>query len=114
MTSKLDSLRALHDAVKAGTRPWREPRDPDDHPHDAHILLAFSGSLDAAHALHKAVLPGWAWEGGTLSNSATVYAPNYPGEDFEAPCYSGEDPDPARALLLAILAALVAQEERGA
>jgi hypothetical protein len=81
---------------------------------------AFSGSLDAAKALHEAVLPGWdvpsldqasnlagspwgcevAWfDGANPNNNRKVYS----GHSF--------DGNPARAWLLAIVRALIAKEK---
>lgn len=73
---------------------------------------AHEGSVDAAIAFVEAVLPGWGWEGGSLTQSATVYHPDYPGDDFEAPVYSGESDTTARAMLIAALKALIAQENQ--
>jgi hypothetical protein len=78
---------------------------------------AFNGSLDAAKALHEAVLPGWrvgqigqqyahqddpsdAW-------SVWIVAPDYLTTCAQA---SAQGPCPARAWLLAILRALHAME----
>ena len=66
--------------------------------------IAEARSLDATLALHEAVLPGWfvqvkLW---TAMNGGAVA---YVGNDFVASAA-----DPARAWLLAILRALIAQE----
>jgi hypothetical protein len=104
-----DALRALRDAVKAGERPWREPCD-SEWPYARFALDAFHGSLDAAHALHKAVLPGWAWD---LSDNCEVQLWP-PSLDFagKVPIFGRAD-TPARAWLLAILEALIAQQGAG-
>lgn len=69
-------------------------------------MHAFCGSLDAAKALHEAVLPGWRWEIGVnlpCSSIAQVWeTPSIP--------HQGVANYPARAWLLAILKALHAQE----
>jgi hypothetical protein len=65
---------------------------------------ASQGSLDAALALHNAVLPGWIW------------SKDYNGE-IEVWKYGlvnskwgrSNNPNPARALLIAILRALIAE-----
>ena len=55
------------------------------------------GSLDAAKALHEALLPGWGWT--VSADGASVY-----GDDPKV--YDGDDArSPARAWLLAILKA---------
>jgi hypothetical protein len=123
MTSKLDSLRALHDTVKAGdidravmvSRGMSSAaRDLGRHEDLSPLTIEkvmIRGSLDAAHALHKAVLPGWDYRLGRDE------------EDFHALVFVSGRMDahkgdwemcqdyPARAWLLAILAALIAQEE---
>jgi hypothetical protein len=73
---------------------------------------AIHGSLDAAKTLHDAVLPGWCWNiddniEGTLAKVWESIVPPqvyYHGADF------GDNP--ARAWLLAILRALIAQGEQ--
>lgn len=95
------ALRAIASAARDNGNYWPAA-------HDA--TKAFDGSLDAALRLHDALLPGWAWEGGSFSNAMSVYPPFYPGEDFDAPCYSGENANLPRALLLAILRALKARD----
>ena len=80
---------------------------------------AFHGSLDCAKALHEAVLPGWHW--GIEDNDQA--------EVFKEPVWDGDsghwapgpsvlsnwcDKDnPARAWLIAILRALIAEEDDG-
>ena len=65
---------------------------------------AFGGSLDAAKALHEAVLPGYRWEG-YQGECFRVWQPDKPEKFIE-----GWDCHPSRAWLLAILRALYAQE----
>lgn len=110
----MTDLDKLIEAVEAGSISTDLIMDAFGHGwDDVLVLAAFDGDLDAALRLHDAQLPGWAWEGGSLSNSVTVYPPFYPGEDFDAPCYSGENAKLSRALLLAILRAVKAQGGRG-
>ncbi len=106
-TTRLDSLRALYDAVMAGTLG-----------HDAFCPMwhqdglcveadnAYEGSLDAALALHEAVLPGWEWHLGPSNAKIYPYNGN-PGKSW-----SGMADTPARAWLLAIISALIAQEAK--
>ena len=65
-------------------------------------LSAYDGSLDAAKALHEAVLPEWDWV--ITPDGASVYSPhdNSPTD--------GDLDNPARAWLLAILRALHGME----
>ena len=67
-----------------------------------HAIGAYNGSLDAAKALHEAVLPGWIW--GRQKNGA-MWVARRP-YTFRAT----RPASPARAWLLAILRALHAME----
>ena len=79
---------------------------------------AFQGSLDAAKALHEAVLPGWivhdfsqnsrsmGWSI-VLASKSGAYATSHQGGNV------GFCDNPARAWLLAILRAQHAQEDSG-
>lgn len=68
------------------------------------VNRAYNGSLDAAKALHEAVLPGFGWTAG--GGAVRVYKLN------GLPCseHVSATPTPARAWLIAILRALHAQE----
>jgi hypothetical protein len=76
------------------------------------IMDAYHGSLDAAKALHDAVLPGW--EYGISQNAEEPEPAAYvakwdaklAGDGFAAVSY-----DPARAWLIAIIRALIADTE---
>lgn len=104
----MTDLDRLIEDVEAGNTPsavrfaaaW-----PDAGHGGLNAYRAANGSLDAAVALKDALLPGWTWECGTLSQAASVYPPSYPGENFDDECFSAEDATPARALLLAVLRA---------
>jgi len=69
---------------------------------------AYSGSLDAALALHNAVLPGWSWvkPDGPEMGSIRVFGPD--NGDFY-PSAIGKASNTARAWLCAILKALIAE-----
>ena len=61
------------------------------------VFMAYNGSLDAAKALHDALLPGWGWA--ISADGASVY-----GDDPKV--YDVDNAHiPARAWLLAILKA---------
>ena len=66
---------------------------------------AFNGSLDAAKALHDAVLPGFGW--GKEALSGKPYVMEIEGQIIEF----GEAETTARAWLIAILRALIAQAD---
>ena len=91
------ALDALIEAVEAGDESWvHMPRI-----HDLHTDLvwkSWSGSLDAAKALHDALLPGWVWQ--WCNGIMTVFMP-FPSSR----CADGTSPYPARAWLIAILKA---------
>ena len=76
---------------------------------------AYRGSLDAAKALHEAVLPGFTlWQITRVNDNFVMVSvcdiPRVKGAWLE-PSYRGESPDsPARAWLLAILRALHSME----
>ena len=68
-------------------------------------FAAFEGSLDAAKALHEAVLPG-AWAHVRYTGEYGHATVDVKGEEYDA----NNADNPARAWLLAILRALHAQE----
>lgn len=69
---------------------------------------AFHGSLDAAEALHEALLPGWRWETGINGTVFCSVAQVWKyGRDK---AFSASDDNPARAWLLCILKAKAAHE----
>ena len=101
------ALQSLADKVEVGGWWGDMPR-----PQCLHTDLcwkAFNGSLDAAKALHEAVLPGWKW-GRQWSCHMWVEPCDLPGRSDR---FYGEETaasNPARAWLLAIIRALIAKE----
>ena len=67
---------------------------------------AYHGSLNAAKALHEAVLPGWEWWRDGETGDMFVGDGSHL-DDFWSDLY---EEDPARAWLIAILKALIDQE----
>lgn len=113
MTATTDALRALLEAVKAGALPdedWRlmrdiwSPRNWHDLGHN--VRYAFHGSLDAAKALHDAVLPGW--HGSFSTDGFARVAKGGRVLTVMESCHV--DCKPARAWLIAILVALIAKD----
>jgi predicted nicotinamide N-methyase len=104
---KLEALTALRDKVKAGDESWVHlPRTPELH--TDLVWKAWSGSLDAAKALHDAVLPGWFW---SFYPSGGCYVAKK--IDGKLQTYRGISlNNPARAWLIAVLEALIAQEPK--
>lgn len=116
--TRIEALIELRDKVKAGDyagfrranrAAFSTPcQDMDLQLREEHCLHAYKGSLDAAKALHEAVLPGWGWQVFALTDCdyvAVLDGPEFSTPEIEAP-YT-----PARAWLLAILEALIAQEQ---
>ena len=107
--NKLQALTAVRDDLQAGTWPGSRMYDVLTDAHAALAFDAYNGSLDAAIALHEAVLPGWRWLVERNGN-ASIYPPD---ENLtKAIDVDGAD-NPARAWLLAILEALIAQDGQG-
>ena len=108
-----DALIRLRDAVKAErlTTAMCEAAWPVRHEHRDedpayHAISAYMGYLDAAFALHEAALPGWDWSVGNPGN-VTVWRP---GDDKDfAPYHDADSDTAARAWLLAIIEALIAE-----
>lgn len=71
---------------------------------------AFFGSLDAAKALHEAVLPGWDWR---VEENVNGYISHIgpTREEFMPSTMAISHDNSGRAWLSAILRALIAQEE---
>ena len=125
MTDRHKALTELRDAV-ARDAPLMEFMTlasalADTHEEYANIMDAYhSKSVDAAIDLFNAVLPGWAYEiwGGADDAEASVYPPIVAGPEHERTQgvdifrVEADGEAPARALLLATLDALIAQETR--
>jgi len=120
---RLDALKELAAKVEAGSCPLRCLNNAgwgSDNVQEAiSIRKAFHGSLDAALAVHNAVLPGWHYFfygadyetlfSGNQHEPFCVVAKGRGGVDLET--HRGNSTTPARAWLLAILRALIAMEE---
>lgn len=116
-----DALTRLADAVEAGTATSADFRAafPAGNGHDSGaILAAYHGSLDAAKALHEAVLPGWGvtslcqlWDvtpSGEyigIGNDWSIELHHSNG-DIQSHETCATASDPARAWLIAIIRAL--------
>lgn len=110
--TRMDALRALREKVAEGE--WDFSPDAPARvvfPYKSATVddlgltarEAFDGSLDAAKALHEAVLPGYVW---------LVLSANAASVGIGAEVYSGDADTPARAWILAILDALIAQGDK--
>lgn len=110
----MTDLDRLIEAVDAGDAPWRDIAamsydcGPQIQPWRRTVGEAYNGSLDAAKALHDAMLPGWDYriETGRRDIKARVSQPHL---------LTYNDPSsaetPARAWLLAVLRAYRATQE---
>jgi hypothetical protein len=112
---RMDALKELLAKVESGFFPLdTSARDiglenVDSLPLINTMFAAFGGSLDAAKALHEAVLPGWGWH--IRQDDQGCYGHTiYPGYQVTPGGGSIEGgSNPARAWLIAILRALIAE-----
>ncbi len=103
--TRLEALRALHAAVKDGGE-WGGCSGVFGRRNTARARDAYHGSVDAALALIAATLPGWTWR----RTAGNIYVTD-PKRGSRSKKWSGPGLHPATALLLAIIAALIAEEE---
>ena len=116
--TQLTALKELAEKVEAGTAPdysmfRRGVRDWDGvggGVNRDHAWRAYTGSLDAAKALHEAVLPGWGatvclWP---MDNEWQVAVHS---EDLQSGHEEADETNPARAWLLAIIRAKISELE---
>ncbi len=104
----MTALRELIEAVEAG-RGWdrisgTKVMEAVGLDNVIQFRDALGGSLDAARALHEAVLPGWQWWIEPFRERA------YVGVYSPPTLIIGDADNPARAWLLAVLKALEAQQ----
>ncbi|MFN3169255.1 MAG: hypothetical protein ACE37E_01020 [Hyphomicrobiales bacterium] len=107
---RLEALKELEAAVMADKRPWREAGDADGKFSEFeahHALNAFDGSLDAAKALHEAMLPGWDIQ---LTTYDDVNFEASVSEPLAVKTFDGISIVMSRAWLLAIIRAALAME----
>ena len=108
MTPNTQALQRLLDAVEAGrVGQFRNLDSEFGHGNGIHAKRAYNGSLDAAKALHEALLPGWdllitTYEDGLFEVSVS--------EPLVVKTYDGLSEIIARAWLLAIIRAVMAGE----
>jgi hypothetical protein len=116
--TRLEALRGLYEAVKAGGYPDRQTEVmafylggsiADCNAWANLARTANYGSVDAALALIAATLPGWAW--GRWSNGHMWVTDNVDNADRFTTSKGYHQDNPAAALLLACIAALIAIEE---
>jgi len=103
------ALIELRDSLKVGRFPFMQAKIVSEklssfNRHRA--LEAFEGSLDGAHSIHGAVIP--------FHSYAVIWGSDHDGVAVmgaDGKIFKGDGmPNPARAWLLAILEALIAQE----
>ena len=107
------ALTDLLAKVEAGEGPLFPKDFPPNFPKKPRAIGAYEGSLDAAKALHEAVLPDAGWGVEWISKY-----PNLMGSDFPYSAsvgwgeqHKGRAETPARAWLIAILKALIAKDQ---
>ena len=116
--TRRDALIELRDKVKAGDDPGFSAWVNVFFRSAFNAIEAYNGSLDAAKALHEAVLPGWRmdalWQGGVMSRTQELWHCQIRSLGGHQAICTDERfgyESPARAWLLAILAALIAQAD---
>ena len=108
MTPNTQAMQRLLDAVEAGrVGQFRNLDSEFGHGNGIHAKRAYNGSLDAAKALHEALLPGWdllitTYEDGLFEVSVS--------EPLVVKTYDGLSEIIARAWLIAIIRAVMAGE----
>jgi len=121
--TRRDALRALERAVEAVDKMGTvlAARECFDLHQRRYMLKAADGSLDAAKALHEALLPGFrakiesgGFDAYNMARPVDIWTVSLWAKDpmsimsMFGPM--GQDKDPARAWLLAIIGALITQE----
>jgi hypothetical protein len=112
--TRRDAIAELIAKVEAGDSIWPAELDGTG---VSELLFgnAYNRSLDAAKALHDAVLPGWVIGqiGQSVADGSGVWNAWIVAPDYLESCVQSRASasDPARALLLAGLRALHAQEQ---
>ena len=115
MNDRKQALEALRDKVKAGADDLPAYYAAHAFPNGyCHAINAFHGSLDAAKALHDAVLGGgYPWsigeEAGRLQGEASNWCVGIFSNKDDRSIAWQVNKDPARAWLIAILEALISE-----
>jgi hypothetical protein len=111
MTDRKDALVDLLDKVEAGNFKWNAWADPPlDRALMGKVEDSYYGSLDAAKALHEAVLTEWRVTHAFGLISGEVAKFNLTHNEKPSTYVRAESSNPARAWLIAILKALIAGE----
>ncbi|WP_407473511.1 hypothetical protein [Sulfitobacter sp. PM12] len=111
--NRREALEALRDKVKSGEFDrWSVNGAPLTAPQKAFVTRAYHGSLDAAKALHDAVLPGWDWRAEENVNGYVSHI-GPAREEFMPSIMAISFESAARAWLLSILSALISETPKG-
>ena len=86
---------------------WEAARGAYTNPNYKTAWLAYNGSLDAAKALHEAVLPGWGYAVSPQYARVVDPIPLYGSPNKSKDAINADNP--ARAWLIALLKALIAE-----
>lgn len=107
--TRLEALKSMLAKVEAGTATRERFCFPSGvgwySEYEWIAWMAYTGSLDAAKALHKELLPGWVFD---VTNGSAFVLEDI--EDTDGRQFVGEADTPARAWLIAIIKALIAKE----
>jgi hypothetical protein len=107
----MTALQELLPKVEAGEWDWMIDWPDWDcryMPSIGLFIEAYNGSLDAAKALHEAALHEWEWQ---IGSEDAYLETGDPGNEWTFRTASADNIDPARAWLIAIIKALIAQEK---
>ena len=106
--AEMTDTQALRDLlVKVEAGEWWGDLPRPDYLHTDLCWKAFNGSLDAAKALHDAVLPGWGYHCGEYGARVWLHA----GDEWRPEKRQDVElaDQPARAWLICIIRAIIAQ-----
>ena len=115
--NKLEALKELAEKVEAGTLDWHYCGVQHVHGIGMNKVMweAYNGSLDAAKALHESVLTGCSQYSietdPTCLRVIVSWWPEWLSGNREIQGVAWHEDNPARAWLLAIIRALIAQEK---
>ena len=112
MTERKQALQELRDKVAERGFSFCHADSVLGYQNGHHAMNAFYGSLDAAKALHEAVLPGWVNVDIKWVSTRIVSIGSVEMSDGRSVSKS-ESNDPSRAWLLCILDALIAEADNG-
>jgi len=116
MTERIEMLNVLLQKTEDGDLDWPHVESYGHHAvgNCTEVFSSYLGSLDAAKALHEAVVPGWTRAVDATAPELGIEVKLYPpedvlDEDYSGPARGDHQLSEARAWLIAILKALIAE-----